>query len=72
LVSTTVAHHGRLDIVVNNAGTTTVIPHHDLDAATANISEETLRVNVIGTWNVVRAAALPLREATRPSPEPLA
>ena len=63
LIETTVERHGRLDILVNNAGTTTVIPHHDLDAATPDIWEQILRVNVIGTWNVIRAAAPPLRQA---------
>ncbi|HZQ59674.1 MAG TPA: glucose 1-dehydrogenase [Acidimicrobiales bacterium] len=57
LVAAAVEHFGGLDIVVNNAGTTAVIPHHDLDAATNDIWERILRVNVIGTWNVIRAAA---------------
>jgi ketoreductase RED2 len=63
LVSATVEQHGRLDIVVNNAGTTQVIPHHDLDAASPDIWERILRVNVIGTWNVIRAAAPHLRQS---------
>jgi len=33
LVETTLERHGRLDVLVNNAGTTQVIPHHDLGAA---------------------------------------
>ena len=61
LVDATVGHYGRLDIVVNNAGTTAVIPHDDLDAATPEVWEKILRVNVIGPWNVVRAAAPHLR-----------
>jgi ketoreductase RED2 len=61
LVSEAVARYGRLDIVVNNAGTTAVIPHHDLDAATNEIWERILRVNVMGTWNVIHAAAPHLR-----------
>ncbi len=63
LIETTVERHGRLDILINNAGTTQVIAHHDLDAATPDIWEQILRVNVIGTWNVIRAAAPPLRQA---------
>ena len=43
LVGATVERYGRLDIVVNNAGTTTVIPHDDLDAATNEIWERILR-----------------------------
>jgi ketoreductase RED2 len=61
LVSEAVARFGRLDIVVNNAGTTAVIPHHDLDAATNEIWERILRVNVMGTWNVIHAATPHLR-----------
>jgi ketoreductase RED2 len=61
LVAAAVDRYGRLDIVVNNAGTTVVIPHADLDAATTEIWERILRVNVIGTWNVVQAAAPHLR-----------
>jgi ketoreductase RED2 len=61
LVATTVERHGRLDIVVNNAGTTEVIAHDDLDAATNDIWERILQVNVLGTWNVTRAAASHLR-----------
>jgi ketoreductase RED2 len=37
LVDAAVEQYGRLDIMVNNAGTTEVIPHHDVDAATNEI-----------------------------------
>jgi ketoreductase RED2 len=40
-----------------------VIPHHDLDAATNEIWERILRVNVLGTWNVSKAAVPHLRAA---------
>jgi ketoreductase RED2 len=61
LVASTVERHGRLDIVVNNAGTTAVIPHHDLDSATKEVWERILDVNVVGTWNVIQAAVPHLR-----------
>jgi ketoreductase RED2 len=61
LVAAAVEHYGRLDIVVNNAGITEVIPHEDLEAATNEIWERILRVNVVGPWNVIRAAAPHLR-----------
>jgi ketoreductase RED2 len=63
LVASIAERHGRLDIVVNNAGTTAVIPHHDLDAATKEVWERILAVNVVGTWNVIQAAAPHLRAA---------
>lgn len=63
LVATTVERHGRLDMLINNAGTTTVIPHRDLEAATNEIWERIFRVNVLGTWNVIRPA-VPHLEAT--------
>ena len=61
LVAAAIDRYGRLDIVVNNAGTTAVIPHRDLDAATNEIWDRILRVNVVGPWNVIQAAAPHLR-----------
>ena len=63
LVAAAVERYGRLDIVVNNAGTTAVIPHGDLDAPTTDIWDRILRVNVVGPWNVIHAAAPHLRAA---------
>jgi ketoreductase RED2 len=57
LVSAAVDRFGRLDILVNNAATTTVVPHADLEGVTDEIFERILRVNVLGTWQMVRAAA---------------
>src|SRR5580698_6723833 len=37
LVDTALERWGRLDTLVNNAGTTVVIPHHDLEAATLDV-----------------------------------
>lgn len=61
LVDETVGRFGRLDIVVNNAGTTEVIAHDDLDGVTDEVWTRILRTNVIGTWNVVQAAVPHLR-----------
>jgi ketoreductase RED2 len=61
LVDEAVARYGRLDVLVNNVGTTAVIPHHDLDAATPEIWRRIFDVNVIGTWQVTVAALPHLR-----------
>jgi len=62
LVRETVEHFGRLDVLVNNAGTTVRIPHHDLEAATADVFRRLYDVNVVGTWQLTIAAMPHLRE----------
>jgi ketoreductase RED2 len=61
LVAAAVDRFGRLDILVNNAATTQVIPHADLDAATDEVWREIFEVNVLGTWHMTRAAVPALR-----------
>ena len=56
MVEAAIERTGRLDVVVNNAGTTQVIPHADLDAATDEVWRRILDVNLMGTWYVSRAA----------------
>jgi NAD(P)-dependent dehydrogenase (short-subunit alcohol dehydrogenase family) len=58
LVADVAAWQGQLDILVNNAATTYLIPHADLDAATPEIWAELYQANVISPW-VVSTAALP-------------
>lgn len=48
---------GRLDVLVNNAGTTKFIDHRNLDALTADVWDRILAVNVKGTFFCCRAAA---------------
>ena len=63
LVSETIDRFGRLDVLVNNAGTTQVIPHGNLDAATPEVFRHLFDVNVVGTWQLTVAAMPHLREA---------
>ena len=63
LVRAALDEWSRLDIVVNNAGWTKVIPHHDLDAVTDEVFRKILDVNLFGTWYLTRAA-MPHLEAS--------
>jgi ketoreductase RED2 len=63
LVASALARWGRLDTLVNNAGTTAVIPHHDLEAASVDVWRRIFEVNVFGTWSMTLAALPALREA---------
>jgi ketoreductase RED2 len=61
LVEAVVERCGRLDVLVNNAATTRVIPHADLAAATPQVWRDIFDVNVFGTWQVSVAAVEHLR-----------
>jgi ketoreductase RED2 len=63
LVAAALERWGRLDTLVNNAGTTAVIPHHDLQAASVDVWRRIFEVNVFGTWAMSVAAVPALREA---------
>ena len=63
LVAAALERWGRLDTLVNNAGTTAVIPHHDLQAASVDVWRRIFEVNVFGTWAMSVAAMPAFREA---------
>jgi ketoreductase RED2 len=63
LVDTAVGRWGRLDTLVNNAGTTALIPHHDLAAASVDVWRRIFEVNVFATWSMTLAALPALQEA---------
>jgi ketoreductase RED2 len=63
LVAAALERWGRLDTLVNNAGTTALIPHHDLQAASVDVWRRIFEVNVFGSWAMSVAAVPALREA---------
>ena len=46
---------GRLDVLVNNAARTKVIPHGDMEALTDDLFDAILQTNVRGTFATIRA-----------------
>lgn len=76
-------HFGRLDVLVNNAGTTTDTPPSDLDGLSMEDWDRIFAVNVRGTFQVTRACVPLLRDSApaavvnlasvvgvRPGPQP--
>jgi ketoreductase RED2 len=63
LIDTTLNSFGHLDILINNAGWTTLVAHHDLDSLTDEIFEKTFDVNVFGTWWLTKAAMPHLKKS---------
>src|SRR6202012_4780795 len=50
------AHWGKLDALINNAGTTKHVPHDKLDQLSAEDFQRIFAVNTIGPYQMVRAA----------------
>ena len=63
LIDKTISEFGQLDILINNAGWTTLVAHHDLDSLTDEIFEKTFDVNVFGTWWLTKAAIPHLKKS---------
>lgn len=63
LLSTTIAHYGRLDVVVNNAGISTAVPALDFDV---DAFRREIEIDLIAPYGVARAAAAWAIEADHP------
>jgi 3-oxoacyl-[acyl-carrier protein] reductase len=63
LIEQSVARMDRLDLLVNNAGWTRFIPHHELERLNEEVLENTWRVIVKGPIYCVRAAVPHLKAA---------
>lgn len=63
LVDTAVRECGRLDALVNNAGTTRFVTHANLDALTGEDFLNLCRINVVAPFQMARAAAPHLKAA---------
>lgn len=61
IVQQTLDKWGRLDVLVNNAGTTKSADQKDLDALDADDFHRIYGVNAVGTYQMVRAAAPALK-----------
>jgi len=64
LISDVLSNHGRLDVLVNNAGINTVIPHNSLKEASPEVWRSLYEVNVIAPWVLISEAEKALRESS--------
>ncbi len=62
VVAQTLERFGRLDVVVNDAGTTKFVPFADLEGISDEDWDRIMAVNAKGPWLVAKAAAAALRE----------
>lgn len=63
LVAEVLSHYDRLDVLVNNAGISAMIPHASLREASAEIWRDLYEVNVIAPWTLIAEAETALRQS---------
>ncbi|MEO1623041.1 MAG: SDR family oxidoreductase, partial [Cyanobacteria bacterium J06632_3] len=64
LITTILSYHGRLDVLVNNAGISATIPHTSLKEASPEIWRSLYEVNVIAPWILIADAESALRQSS--------
>ena len=67
MVAQAAAALGRVDYLVNSAGTTVFVSHEDLDGLTEESWQRVMGVNLLGAFYATRAAR---RTCARPAPAP--
>lgn len=60
MVQLTLDHWGRVDVLINCAGTTNFVPFHELDAVTDELWQRLYQVNVVGAFHSARAVREPM------------
>lgn len=65
LIKEAVSHWGRLDVLVNNAGMSRVIPHTDLLSASPDLWHQLYDLNVVAPFRLVAEAEAALRSSAR-------
>ncbi len=66
-IAAAAAPWGRIDALVNNAGTTKHVPHHDLDGLSAEDFQRLYAVNTIGPFQMLRATRALLEAGAKAS-----
>lgn len=64
LIAEALAHYGRLDVLVNNAGISATIAHASLKEASPDIWRSLYEVNVIAPWTLIAEAETALRQSS--------
>ncbi len=60
MVQQTLDKFGRIDVLVNSAGTTNFVPFQDLEAVTDELWQRLYQVNVVGAFHCARAVREPM------------